>query len=898
MIDRVLRAVRRLRHYFRRDRFESDFTEELAFHLDQKTEELERAGHPRLVARRLAGRRLGNRGVIQQDAREVWAVRWWDALRRDGRVALRGLRRTRGFTVAALLTLALGIGGTVTIFSLVHAALLSPLPYPDPDRLVNLHLIGQDASHGRFLMPWPYPKYAQARELADFADGVAGFNPTSVNLRGPSGPERIVLEEVSASYFPILGARTVLGRVFWSSEDSVPNGNALIVLSHSLWRRRFGADSAIIGRAISVAGVPFTVIGVLTPRFRSLSGPVDAWVPLTMSPSLEYPEILSEAGNHWIGVVARLRPEVELARADQAMGVIGRRIDADHRMKTQTGEWSGTAQPLRALRIDPTIKRATLVLMAAVGSLLLIACANVASLLLVRAEGRRRELAIRSAVGAGPRVLMRQLLVESLILSLAGGLAGVVAARVGVAALGSLNLSSDGGPGGLSYLFDVGGLELSPPVLGFAVGITVLTGLLVGLMPARRVLVPSAIADLKGDRRLTFSRGLPVQQGLIGLEAALAVVLLIGAGLMMRSFSRLSSVDVGFQAESVLTVAVSPAEPDLASREPVNFKVDALARLRAIPGVTAAGTNGCAPLTGRCSSSVVVDRPGQLGGGDIGVHYVDDQYFTALRIPLRAGRNFGREDRPGSGRVVIVNETAARRLWPGQDPIGKELSVATGYFAGGDSTARVVGVVGDVRYQDADVPADLDVYLPALQRSFGRALFFVRTTGDPRVVIESVRSAIREADPGLPIHTVRTLADIAAAATARTRLLTVILGVFSLLALTLAAVGVYGVVAFAMRTRAKEISIRLALGANPSRLVGLLVGQSAVPVVVGVVVGAAAAVGLTRLVRGLLFEVDPRDAISFGSGVALLAVAGLVASWLPARRATRTDLLTPLKTDG
>ena len=898
-MNALLSLWRRLRFLLRRSAADAALGEEIAFHLEQRTTELIRSGYPAAEASARARREFGNPTALRQASREVWIGSALDLIGRDVRVAIRSMARSPGFSAAALATLALGIGGAVTVFALVHAALLAPLPYPEADRLVTLHVVAREDGATTARFPWSYPKFRTMAAQVPFVERLAGFNTTSANLRGDGVPERLVVEEVSAAYFEMLGARPALGRPFSAAEDSVPDRDAVAVLSHRLWRGRFGGDSAIVGRSITLGSRAFTVVGVMAPEFRSLSGPVDLWVPLAMVPTLEYAEILEEAGNHWLGVVARIRPGVGTAELDRAMASVGSAVATEYPGVGQA-PWSASAAPLAELKADPTTGAAVVVLMAAVGLLLLIACANVAGLLLVRAVGRGRELAIRAAVGAGPNVIRRQLLVERLTLSLLGGALGVAAAGVASRALVSLSPPGGSAPGGLSYLFDPAVVSISQPVLWFALIITVATGLVVGLVPARRAVTRSVLAELRGEPAASVgSRPTRMQRGLVGFEAALALVLLIGAGLMIRSFVRLSSVDVGFDPNRVLTFRVNPADADVAARDPMGFKARVLAALRDLPGVDAAGVNTCAPLTGQCGSSVVVSAgSGRLEGPEIGVHVVDGGYFDALRMPLIAGRSFGPEDRPGSARVVIVNARAARRLWPGADPIGQRIAVATAYFAGGDSMATVVGVVGDVRYQAVEAPAAFDVYVPALQRSRGSTMFFVRTTGDPNALLPSVREAVRQADPGLPVYGVRQLADVAAAATARTRFLTVVLSVFSVLAVGLAVIGVYGVVAFAVRARGKEISIRLAIGAAPGGVVRLIVMEHLRPVVVGIVVGSVVAAALTRLVAALLYDVPPRDGATFGVAVLALAAAGLLACWWPARRAARADPVGALKGDG
>jgi len=485
-------------------------------------------------------------------------------------------------------------------------------------------------------------------------------------------------------------------------------------------------------------------------------------------------------------------------------------------------------------------------------------------------------------------------LTEGLLLAIAGGTLGVLVARFAAPLVARLGPGSGDGPGGASYLVDLSVPSIDGRVLFFALAASLLTGLGTGLWPAWRASRGTGNGLLHDVRVIGHRSGrFGAAQLLVLTEAALAVALVTGAFLLVRSLQKLTDTDLGFQGDHVITFRVSPGTVGVAGEDGPRFRTQALERIRAIPGVVAAGTNLCLPLQGRCSSSVIqgVDdrRLGDREARGIGIHVVSPGYFQTLKIPVLAGRAFDDRDRVGAPKGVIINETAAKRFWPGVNPIGRTIRVATFYFGGGDSSVAVIGVVGDVRYINAGQPADLDLYVPALQARIPAATFVIRTTGDPLAVVEAARRAIRSVDPGLPIFSVRTMNEVTRSATSRNRFATTLLGLFSAMALLLAAIGVYGVLAYSVTARSREIGIRMALGAERNRVVGLVLRQGMVPIILGLVVGLAAAAAASRLLSGLLFGVGATDPTSFAGGAVALLAAGLLASWLPARRAAMVD---------
>jgi len=698
----------------------------------------------------------------------------------------------------------------------------------------------------------------------------------------------LVAEEVSSEYFPMLGVEPILGRSFLATVDSAPGGGGEVILGHALWVRRFGADSTIVGKAVTVHGQPLTVVGVMPKGFTGLTLSAELWVPLTAVSLFAYPSILEEGGNFWLSVVARLAPRVEPAAAQAELEVITGRIGEEFR--APEGTWGGRVTSLTESRIEPGIRRTILVLAVAVALVLLIGCANLVNLFLARAAARRREMAVRLAVGAGSRHLIRQLTVESLVLAFLGAGVGLLLARVALPAL--LALTPSGGVG----LVDLRAASIDGRIVLLTVALAVLAGLLVAIGPAlrsRRVGVQDAVGGgVSFSSRSEAPARLSFQRLLVALETALALLLLTGAGLLVQSLVRLQQVDLGFVSRDVLGFQVSPADQDLSARDPVRAKVRVIDELRAIPGVRDVGAATCLPLAGRCMGTVVVPDPSIARPDErvsIGVHYVTPGFFTALGIRLVEGRWFDESDRAGSRRVVVINESAARRLWPGESSIGKRLSAYTFYFAGGDSTAEIIGVVGNVRFHTSESEAGSDLYAPALQVSFPFTSYVVATDGDPLSLVESVRRAVNRVDPNLPIYDVRTMAEREAIATVRTRFATFLLLIFAGLGVLLAAVGVYGVMAYAVAGRTRELGIRLALGAEPGRLRRMVLGEAALTAGIGSAIGLAAAFGATRLLSSLLYQVDARDPPVLAGATVLVLLVAVGSAYLPAARAAATD---------
>ena len=876
--------------------------EELELHLSleaMQREHVARGGLSAEAARHAARRRLGNVTNIEEEARRMAGLGFFDMAAQDIRFALRTFRRAPGFTAVAVLTLALGIGANTAIFSAVDALLLRPLPFTEPERLMQVSLalppIGEMPAIDD--MVWSYPKYRV------FSDAQNVFEPPALYMESQftvrmGDAERAHGEYADSRYLPTLGIRPALGRNFAAEEDTHPGGARAVILADAYWKRRFGGDSSVIGRALSIDGSPYTVVGVLPPDFSGLSGSAELWVPIMSMPA----DILNEAASHTFIMIARLKPGVPAERAKEAVVALGRVVDDAYPIPGPGDKhWGATARELDATRVDPLVRRSLLVLLGAVGLVLLIACANVANLFLVRAAGRRREIAVRLAVGAGRGRLVRQLLTESVLLSVLGGVASVGVASWGVKLLAALDPSTTlrvqrlGGLGAVGF----DSIHLDLTAYAFAALLALATGVIFGLIPALQATRPVLTEMLKEESprsRLGGRLGVASRSVLAVAEIALALVLLAGSGLMLRSLVKLLEVQPGFDSGHVLTLRLDTGA-ELGRDSLPGFYDTLLDRLRALPGVTSVALGDCPPLNGGCNITSLVqrDRPA-VGPGPsplVGVHWVTPEWFAALRVPLERGRLFEGGDRRGGRKVVLVNEAAARRFWPGEDPIGRPVSVGQGGF--GDDTAYVVGVVGDVRYGTIDSLPGPDVYLSYYQSPRGRMMVYLRTAGDPLTVAAAARGVLREVVPGAPVSDFRTLASRVADSTAYARFSALLLALFAAVALVLAATGVYGVISFAAGQRTREIGLRVALGATRGSVVRMVVGQGLGMALAGLVVGIAGALVVTRVLRSMLFEVAPSDPATFVGIVVLLLATVLVATWLPARRAASIQPMEALR---
>jgi putative ABC transport system permease protein len=830
------------------------------------------------------------------------------AIRQDLSYAFRSLARQPGFTAMAVLMLAIGIGANVAIFSLVNAVLLKPLPFADPGRLMMVHLLSPDREAPGVMgqIIWSYPKYQVFREHQRGFASTAALSWWNWNLTGSGSPERVIGELVESTYFDTLGLAPHLGRTFSADETRAPGSAPLAVLGHGFWVRRFGEDPAVLGRTVGLNGVAYTIVGVARPGFRGLTGEAEIWVPITTLSAAE----LGEAWNHSYQVVARRKTDTSVDAARAEVTVLGGRIyelipDPFPGSGRGTGAWSATAVPLDDQRTDPLIRRSILLLGAAVASVLLIVCVNLANLMLVRGLGREREVAIRLALGASRFRIVRQLMTESLVLAIAGTLLGLAVAYAAISTGASLApdlrmvLPGRGPEGGLTRV-GLGLVGFDMTVLLVTVGMAIATAVLFGLGPAWRASRRDLTATMKAGSSgavTSGARGLAVRNVLIAGEIALALVLLTAGGLMLKSVLRLQATELGFNPDGLLTVRVALPGPQYNAQRATQFLDQLVGRLAGHADIDAVAYGSCAPVSGGCNGTIATfpDRPPAPGEGPIvGVLWASPQYFETLGIRLIRGRAFTDRDRVGQPKVVVISEAAARAFWGKGDPIGQRIGVGQGGFHDG---AEVVGVAADVRYGAVETSVRPDVYLPLLQSRRASGFIFVRSRTAPEPLVSALRRDVRALDPDLPLTDIKTMAQRFNEATWRTRTSAELLGVFAAMALVLAALGLYALMSQAVEQRRRELGVRVALGATRGDIMRLIIGRVFVLAVAGTVLGIVLAVPSMRLLTALLYQVEPTDPVIFTLlALALISVA-MLSGYVPARRATRVDPLVTLRAD-
>jgi putative ABC transport system permease protein len=792
---------------------------------------------------------------------------------RDARYAVRQLVKSPGFTFVAVLTLALGVGTTTAIFSVVNGVLLRPLPYPAPESLVRVHeLVPQ---YGRFsVAPATFLDWRQQNGVFE---RIAAYNTTSGTFTDANGPERVQGASVSWDMFELLRVAPARGTGFNADQDK-PGANNVIVLSHGMWQRRFGGDPGIVGRTISLSGTPVTILGVMPAGFYFPNRTAEFWRPVALNPAN------ASRGGHFLGVVARMKPGRTLAQAGGEMKAISERLALQY---PESSAKESAEVVLLHEQIVGAIRPALLTLLAAVGVVVLIACANVANLLLVRASVREKEVAIRTALGAGRRRLVLQMLAESLVLAFAGGTLGLLLAYLAITPIQTLSAGS------IPRVADV---TIDRAVLAFALAVSLATGILFGLAPAWQAARAGVGAVLKeGGRSSVGTGGRWLRSGLLVAEMALSIILLVGAALLLRSFAKLANVDPGFQADRVLTFQVAlpqPSYPDDPRR--VAFFDRLLEKLGASPGVNGAGMVQTLPMRGGYVLTFDVEgRPPAKPGEEPSANHraVNPDYFKTLGIPLRRGRGFTAADAEKTPFVSLIDEAFVRKHFANEDPIGKRIKIGNG----ADSPYEIVGVVGDVHYEGLDSTASPTMYVPFKQDVFGQMWMLARTDGDPAQLSSVAQQAVREIDPTLPAFSMSPLATIVSDSIAQRRFSMLLLGLFAVVALFLASVGLYGVVSYTVSQRTREIGLRLAIGAAPGNVLRMVLGGGMKLAVVGVVIGLAGALALTQLIATMLFDVERFDPVSYGlTALILLAVAAL-ACYVPARRAMRVDPIVALQ---
>ena len=791
----------------------------------------------------------------------------------DMRYALRQMTKAPGFTFVAVLTLAFGIGASSAVFGIVNAAMLQPLPYPQQDRLVTvfelLPRLGRFAvAPGNFL-DW--------RAQNSVFEAIAAYASGYETLVGGDLAERVSRTSVSWDIFDLLGVAPALGRTFRAEED-LPTQNHVVVLSHGMWQRRFGGDPQILGRTITLNGEPSTVVGVMPADFYFPNRVTEFWRPLGINPAD------ASRGGHFLATIARLKDGVSFEQADAEMRGIAARLAQQYPV---TNRDESIVMITRRDLIVGSARPMLYTLLAAVGILVVIACANVANLLLVRASVREKEIAIRASMGAGSRRLMAQLLSEGLVLAAAGGLLGVMLAYLANAPLRVF------GEGNIPRASEI---ALDGRVLAFALTLTVLTGVLFSLAPAWQAARGGLGRVLKeGGRSSSGTRGLRLRHTLLVVEVALSIVLLVGATLLLRSFARLTGVDPGFRPEQVLTFSVNlPLVTYPGDQQRLAFFDRLHERLRGVPGVRAVGMVQTIPIRSDYLLSFSIQGRPSEPGNEPSANYraVSPGYFDALTIPLSRGRLFTDQDLPPR-MVAVIDETFAKQHFPGEDPIGRGVRMGNGV----DDFYEIVGVVGSVKYEGLDTNPRPTMYAPFSTDLFGSMSMMMKTTGDPRDFAPTARQVMRELDPTIPAAALERLDAVIAESIAPRRFSMLLLGVFALVALFLATVGLYGVVAYAVSQRTQEIGLRMAIGAQRRDVLQMVLGGGMKLAATGIVLGLVAALWLARYVSTMLFGVSPFDPLSYsGTAAVLLAVCAL-ACYVPARRATTVDPLVALRTE-
>ena len=806
-----------------------------------------------------------------------------DTLRQDLKYAIRRLIKSPAFTAVALLTLALGIGANTAIFSVVHAVLLKPLPYNDPDNIVSIFHLSEGQ---RSTMSGPnfYDVKMQSKALVD----AAAYTRARQILTGRGEPVRLDGAQVSASIFDVLGVRPLLGRTFRAG-DNQPGNTHVAILSYNLWQQRFGGDRKVIGTTMTLDGVSHEIVGIMPEGFSFPATRV-LWTPL------EYTEDFTtkQRGAWYLQAIGRVRPGSSPEQSNAEVGTIGRQL-AQKYPDSNEGVGMGTL-PLHEVMVGD-IRKAFWVLLGAVGFVLLIACVNVANLLLARAASRENEMAVRAALGAARGRIIRQLLTESFILGIVGGGLGLLVAVWGVEALVAME------PAGIPRLADVG---VDWFVIAFTMGLSLVTGLLFGVVPALQAARTGISSTLKeGGRGNMSSRGSArMRSALVIAEVALAVTLLAGAGLLIRSFGRLAAVDPGFKVAPALAFDVSLPDSRY-EEEPrqIAFFDQLLPKLRAIPGVESAAAVVHLPLSGASFvlTFEIAGRPPVPPSQQpaMQVRIATSEYFQTIGIPLKRGRSFAAEDRWGTTPVAIITEAAAKQYFPGEDPIGKKITLGWGRGPGKPRAGgEVIGIIGDIKDEGLAEPDPPQIYLPYAQWPIGSMSVVLKTAVPPASVTEAARRAVYSIDGNLPVSNVRTLDQIVARSISQPRFYMTLLAIFATVAVALAAIGIFGVLSYAVAQRTREIGIRMALGAHQRTVLGLVVKEALLMAAGGVLLGLLLALPLTRwLVAKLLFDTQPNDPLTFIGVGAVLALIAVLAAYVPARRATRVDPMIALRAE-
>ena len=867
---------------------DTDVRREIEAHLEQRAREFELQGMEPAAAREAALAAFGDRAAIEAEVRLLHgaAVRgrrrrlWWDELRQDVGTAVRGLARSPLFTVVALLTLAIGIGANTAAFSVLRSVVLRPLPYPASDRLVQVWT--DHRARGRAEPEWlSPPQYFAIRDQVAAFERVAAYQGWGPSLTGEGTPEALVGGAVTAGFLEVLGTPPAIGRGF-SAEDDDSNAPPVVILTDGLWRRHFAADPGVIGRPIQLSGQPWTVIGVMPPDFR----PPLPWQILR---PLRRPA--TSGCNHGCVVmraIGRLAPGASIEVAHQQAGAALARLVAEN--PEENDRIGSRLVPLQEQLTGP-VRPALVALFGAVAFVLLIACVNLASLTMVRSAARAREFGVRAALGAGRDRIVRQLLTESLVLALAGGGLGVLLGIAGTRLLAVLVPPA---------IREVQAITVDGVAIGFLVALTIDSGVLFGLLPALQGARPDLMGVLRGAHAEGGRRVGRLRRVLVVAELSIALVLLVGAGLLLRTLVNLQRTDLGFRPGDLVVAGLNYPAARYPDMGPVAIAVDGLLeRLRSDPAIAAAEVNDVPPLTPGGDQDITALADGVVpppGTETTGLWYrsVSSGALRLLGMRLVAGRDFGPEDRAGAGLSAIITEEAARRLWPGQDPVGRYFTTGPGPDA---TRATVIGVVADVRHDGPREPLKAQGFLPYAQLPVRTPSVLIEPSGDPAAAIASLRRILREADPAMPLAAIGTFRDRLEGVTALPRHFAAIVGSFAVAAVLLALIGVYGMMAYAVSQRQREIGVRLALGAAPAGMTAWLMGEGARLTAAGVAVGLVLAVASTRVLRASLHGVGTLDLVTFLAVPVVVGLAALLACWLPARRVRTIDPVTALRAD-
>jgi putative ABC transport system permease protein len=812
----------------------------------------------------------------------------------DLRFGARMLWKNPGFTLIAVMTLALGIGANTAIFSVVHALMLRPLPYSEPERVFSICQTDKDPkSRDGLSALWSYPKLEMLRQGVTTMD-FAAFRSADSRLTSSEERERIWGERVTPNYFSVLGVAVIAGRAFTEEENRV-GGSNVVMISHRFWQERLGGDPEVIGKTVELDKASHTIIGVLGPDFKGQAGTANFWAPLRLGGMQ-----LTEPHFSLFEVIGRLKGGASSQQAEAGLSLMTRQIAEKYPWpKGSSNLKDGQIKliPLRDRKLNPVVRQSFLILLAAVGFVLLIACANLANLMMTRMASRRKELAVRLAVGATRWRVVRQLLVESIVISFIGGMFGLLLSAWGVDLLIKYKPAAAGTIfwGNYTNAFDFFSIGFDAPVAIFNFALAGITGVLFGMIPAIQATRADVNEVLKEGSDVSagaFRRRLNPRQALVALEIAITLTLVIGAGLMARSFAEMQAINLGFDPDRVLSFSVTSSETN------AEFYRQLRERVAALPGVESVSLASVPPLGGAYSMQPmqVYGRPPEPNAekSNVFAHGVSHDFFRNLRIPILRGRGFTAEDRAGTKRVAILNETAARRFFPNEDPVGQRVSLGGYQSTPDDKWAEVIGVAADVKYLSLDGETMADVYHANDQLDLARTLV-ARTSNEPKLLIGAIRNEVRTFNKEATVTSLMTMEQRLSNATSGARFNASLLSLFALLALALAAIGIYGVVACAVSERTREIGVRVALGAQARDVLRLVLFQGMKMIVAGLATGLFAAFALTRVMKNLLYGVNATDPLTFAAVSVLLAAIALLACYIPARRATKVDPLIALR---